>query len=76
VNKLQQQEHYHEAPYLLCVSYDEPTVFTAVPERKLRKLWKRLAARLTDGTVTQPLWGELAIVIWDLATELDRRDPG
>lgn len=76
MNKAQQREHYHESEYLTPVDCEEPTVFAAVTEAPLRLFWDKLAARLVSGEVTQPLWGELAIVIWDAAVELDRRDPG
>jgi hypothetical protein len=76
VNKAQLREHYRESDHLTPVSKDEPTVFAKADEAPLRLFWDKLAARLLSGEVTQPLWGELAIVVWDLATELDRRDPG
>lgn len=76
MNKAQQREHYHESEYLTPVDHDEPTVFAKMPEPQLRLFWDKLASHLVSGFVTQPLWGELAIVIWDAAVELDRRDPG
>lgn len=72
MNKLGQRTHYQESDFLLLADFEEDTVFAQVDEWPLRVFWEMLAA--TVNTLTQPLKSEIAIVFFDVATELDRRD--
>ena len=74
MNKAELRQHYRESEYLTPAGYDEPTVFAEVPESELRVFWDKLAARVD--VLTQPLFSEICLVLWDAATELDRRYPG